>query len=353
MGIKNNMINRKNTGNSFFKGTAGALLLMVAAQCIIIGINTGSVSEIFPRLLQAWLNILRNNTYTGVIALGMCMVIVSGGIDLSVGSMTCAIGAVLMYLLDGTVGLLAAWGITGAPAYIIAIAASLLLGFLLGALNGVLIGYGRIPPFVATLGTMKIFRSVTQQLTMQFNPVVPSGYKQIASAKIGNQVLLPIVYWVAVTVIMSIILKKTSFGRKVVAVGSNEKAAEYSGINIKSVKCMGYAVCGLMCGIAAVVYVARIGSMDFANAGSGYEMEAIAAAVVGGTSMSGGRGSIAGAFLGMLVVGAINNVLNMMGAPTFLCDAVRGLIIIVAVLVQNPDRGSIGKLFLPKKKSQN
>lgn len=319
------------------QGTVAALLMMILVQCIVIGINEGSFTAIFPKFVQSWLNILRNNTYTGVITLGMCFVIVSGGIDLSVGSLTCAAGAVLMYLLDPAVGLLAKLGITGVPAYCIAICAAIAVGMLLGELNGLLVSFGRIPPFIATLGTMLIFRSVTQQLTKQFNPVVPDGFKQIASLKLGGQVFLPILYWVLVVIVMGILFRKTVFGKQVVAVGSNERAARFSGINVSAVKRRVYAISGIMCGIAAVLYVSRIGAMDFSNAGSGYEMDSIAAVVVGGTAMSGGKGSIAGAFLGTLIISVINSVLNMLGVPTFLCDAVRGAIIIFAVLVQRRD----------------
>ncbi len=311
-----------------------ALGAMLVLQCIVIGTGGDPLTMLPARLLQAWLNILRNNTYTGIIALGMCFVIVSGGIDLSVGSMLCAVGAALMFLIEPSTGLLAMIGIHGVPAYIIGIVLCIALGFGLGELNGFLITFGKIPPFVVTLGTMKIYRSVTQQLTKKFNPTVPDGFKMIVSPKIGGQVVLPILYWFLIFVLMYILYKKTVFGKYTVAIGSNERAARYSGIAVKSVKRRVYALCGVMCAVAAVIYVARIGSMDFANAGSGYEMEAIAAVVVGGTAMSGGKGSVAGAFVGMLIIGVMNNVLNTLGVPTFLCDAVRGAIIIFSVLVQ-------------------
>lgn len=317
--------------------TLFALLVMILLQAVVQGLNAGSFAGMFGKMWIAWLNILRNNTYAGVIALGMCFVIISGGIDLSVGSALCAIGASLLYLLDEANGPLAALGITGVPAYVIAIIAAMLIGAVMGALNGVLVAYGKLPPFIATLGTMKIFRSVTQQLTQQFNPSVPAGFKAIASTRIGNQIILPIVYWVVVAVIMHIIFKKTAFGRQTIAIGSNERAAKLSGIPVARVKLKIYALGGVMCAIGAIIYIARIGSMDFANAGSGYEMDAIAAVVVGGTSMAGGKGSLAGAFVGMLIIGVMNNILNTVGVPTFLCEAVKGLIIIFAVLLQKKD----------------
>ena len=342
---KNATLNKQGTLSNFKESwsknsilsTLFALVVMVLIQAVVQGINAGSFTGMFGKMWMAWLNILRNNAYAGVIALGMCFAIISGGIDLSVGSTLCAIGAALLYMLDEVNGPLAAMGITGPLAYIIAILAALVMGALMGGLNGALIAYGKLPPFIATLGTMKIFRSVTQQLTQTFNPAVPAGFKAIASARIGRQIILPIIYWVIMVIIMHIIFKKTAFGRQTIAVGSNEKAAKLSGINVAKVKMKIYALGGMMCATGAIIYIARIGSMDFANAGSGYEMDAIAAVVVGGTSMAGGKGSLVGAFIGMLIIGVMNNILNTVGVPTFLCEAVKGLIIIFAVLLQKKD----------------
>lgn len=317
--------------------TLVALIVMILVQSVVMTNLAGSFAGMFGKMGMAWLNILRNNTYAGIIGLGMCFVIISGGIDLSVGSMLCALGAMLMYLLDEGAGPLAALGITGAPAYAIAIVLIVIAGTVMGAMNGALISYGKLPPFIATLGTMKIFRSVTQQLTKTFNPTVPQGFKLIASAKIGGQVILPIIYWVLVVLAMHVIFKKTILGRQTIAIGSNERAAKLSGINVSKVKCKIYALSGMMVAIASVIYLARIGSMDFANAGSGYEMDAIAAVIVGGTSMAGGKGSLVGAFVGMLIMGVMNNILNSVGVPTFLCDAIKGAIIIFAVMLQKKD----------------
>ena len=318
--------------------TLFALLVMVLIQCVVLGNIAGSFLGMFGKLGTAWLNILKNNTYAGLIALGMCFAIISGGIDLSVGSMLCAMGAILMWLIDPGKGLLAQIGITGVPAYIIAILLIIGVGYVLGTINGSLIAYGGLPPFIATLGTQKIFRSVTQQICKKFSPEVPAGFKAITSTKIGGQVVLPIFYWIIVVIIMHIVFKKTGFGRRTIAIGSNERAAKLSGINVNRTKRNIYALTGVMCALATVVYVSRIGSMDFANAGSGYEMDAIAAVVVGGTAMSGGRGSLIGTFIGMLIMAVMNNILNSVGIPTFLTEAVKGAIIIFAVFIQKKDK---------------
>lgn len=320
--------------------TGLVLILMIVVQTAIMIYNfgEGSVGELLLSLLTNWLNILRNNAPVGIIALGMTFVIISGGIDLSVGSTLVAVGAMVMMVVDGSAtGLLAGMGITGVPAYIIAIAVGLVFGALLGWLTGVLIAHGKLPPFIATLGTMQIFRSVTQHLTQHANPSVPKGFLQIANLKIGSFYIMPILYWLAIAAVLYVVSKRTTFGRHVFAVGSNIRTARLSGINVNKVKRRIYMLTGMLVAIAAIIQVSRIGSMDYASAGSGYEMDAIAAVIVGGTSMSGGKGSIVGTVLGMLIIGVMNNLLTLFGVPPFLREACKGVIVIVAVLLQKKE----------------
>ncbi|QIK70878.1 ABC transporter permease [Erysipelothrix sp. HDW6C] len=319
--------------------TGIALLVMIALQTAALGFNYPS----FMAWLDAWvnnmLNILRNNASVGIIALGMTFVIISGGIELSVGSMLVAISAVLMLFIDGSAtGILTSIGITGLPAYIIGIIVALAMGILLGTGTGLLISKGKIPPFIATLGTMKIFRSVTQHFMQSVTPTVPAGFLNIANYKIGGRYLLPIIYWIIAALILAYVAKKTRFGRRIFAIGSNQRAAKLSGINVDRVRIGIYTLIGFLVAIASVLQVARIGSMDFANAGSGYEMDAIAAVIVGGTSMSGGRGSIAGTVLGTLIIAVMNNLLNLLGVPPFLREAFKGLIVVFAVLLQKKEQ---------------
>lgn len=313
-------------------------MIVVQTAIMIYNFGEGSVGELMLSLLTNWLNILRNNAPVGIIALGMTFVIISGGIDLSVGSTLVAVGAMVMMVVDGSAtGLLAGMGITGVPAYIIAIAVGLVFGALLGWLNGVLIAHGKLPPFIATLGTMQIFRSVTQHLTQHANPSVPKGFLQIANLKIGSFYIMPILYWLAIAAVLYVVSKRTTFGRHVFAVGSNIRTARLSGINVNKVKRRIYMLTGMLVAIAAIIQVSRIGSMDYASAGSGYEMDAIAAVIVGGTSMSGGKGSIVGTVLGMLIIGVMNNLLTLFGVPPFLREACKGVIVIVAVLLQKKE----------------
>ncbi|MDO5399671.1 MAG: ABC transporter permease [Eubacteriales bacterium] len=318
--------------------TALVLVLMVIIQTAVMVAKADPGTSLGLSIFNNWLNILRNNAPVGIIALGMTFVIISGGIDLGVGSTLVAVGAMVMVLIDGApTGVLTKMGITGVPAYLIGIAGGVLFGAVLGELTGMLIAHGKLPPFIATLGTMKIFRSVTQQLMQHANPSVPKGFLNIANYRIGGFSVLPIFYWLILAAVLYLVSKRTTFGRHVFAIGSNVKTAKLSGINVNKVKRRIYALMGVLVSVAAIIQVSRIGSMDYASAGSGNEMDAIAAVIVGGTSMAGGKGSIVGTVLGMLIIGVMNNLLTLFGVPPFLREAFKGIIVIVAVLLQKKE----------------
>ena len=319
--------------------TGCVLVLMVILQTVALGFRDASFGAWLQRWGKNWINILRNNAGVGIVALGMTFVIISGGIDLAVGSTMTAVGAVLMVIINGyPTGLLTSVGITGPWAYVIGIAAALVVGSLVGVINGSLIAYRKLPPFIVTLGMMKICRSVTQQCMQNVGVKVPAGFLAIANTKIGGETILPILYWLVLALVLHIVSRHTPFGRRIYAIGSNERTARLSGIHVERVKTWIYILMGALVAVTAVIQVARIGSMDYANAGSGYEMDAIAAVVVGGTSMSGGKGSIGGTVLGMLIIAVMNNLLNLMGVPPFLREAFKGAIVIVAVLLQRKEK---------------
>ena len=319
--------------------TGCVLVLMVILQTVALGFRDASFGAWLQRWGKNWINILRNNAGVGIVALGMTFVIISGGIDLAVGSTMTAVGAVLMVIINGyPTGLLTSVGITGPWAYVIGIAAALVVGSLVGVINGSLIAYRKLPPFIVTLGMMKICRRVTQQCMQKVGVKVPAGFLAIANTKIGGETILPILYWLVLALVLHIVSRHTPFGRRIYAIGSNERTARLSGIHVERVKTWIYILMGALVAVTAVIQVARIGSMDYANAGSGYEMDAIAAVVVGGTSMSGGKGSIGGTVLGMLIIAVMNNLLNLMGVPPFLREAFKGAIVIVAVLLQRKEK---------------
>ena len=332
---------RANWTNVPLFSTAIAFLIMVILQTLVLGFNYDSIGSWFQSWLNNWINILRNNASIGIIALGMTLVIMTAGIDLAVGSTLVVTGALAMILLDtSTRGVLGLLGLTGVPAFIVTIILVVLFGYLLGTIIGLAITKGKVPPFIVTLGAMMIFRSVTQHFMQGYNPKVPIEFLQIASFKIGNYMIMPVIYWAIIAYILYYVSKRTTFGRQIIAVGSNERAAKLSGVNVEKVQLRVYALMGLLVSIAAIIQVSRIGSMDFSNAGRGMEMDAIAAAVVGGTSMSGGRGFIIGTIFGMLIIAVMNNLLNLFGVPPFLREAFKGVIVIGAVLLQRKEKTS-------------
>ena len=315
--------------------TGVVLIVMIVLQTLALGFDFPTFGDWLARWLMNWNNILRNNAGIGMIALGMTFVIISGGIDLAVGSTLVAIGAVVMMMIDaGPKGVLLNMGITGPAAYAIAIVVGVAFGALLGEITGLLVTKGKLPPFIATLGTMKICRSVTQHFMQGYTPQVPKGFLQIASYPIAGHLLMPIIYWLLFAILFHVISKRTVFGRQIVAVGSNERAARLSGVDVQKVKRGVYSLIGMMVAFSAILQVARIGSMDYANAGSGNEMDAISAVIVGGTSMAGGRGYILGTVFGTLIIAVMNNLLNLLGVPPFLREAFKGVIVIGAVLLQ-------------------
>ena len=315
-----------------------ALIVMLVLQTYALGFNQGSIGAWAKFWFDNTFNVLRANTSVGMIALGMTLIIITGGIDLAVGSTLAGVGTVLMVMIDtGENGVLIRLGITGIPAFAIGIAVALLAGVGIGAIIGGLVTKGRIPPFIVTLGVMNVVRSVAQYFTKSYTPTVPAEFQTIANTMILGQRPMTIIYWVVLAVIFYLIMKNTAFGRYVYAVGSNERTTRLSGINTDKVKMKVYMLSGLVVAIAAVAQLSRLGGMDVASAGSGYELDAIAAVVVGGTAMSGGRGSIVGTVLGVLIIGIMNNLLILLGVDSFLTDAFKGAIVVAAVLMQRKE----------------
>jgi len=244
-----------------------------------------------------------------------------------------------MTMIDtGEHGFLVKFGITGLPAYIIGIVVALTVGVAIGGIIGLMVTKGRIPPFIVTLGMMNVVRSVAQYFTKSYTPTVPAGFQAISNTDVLIDRPLMVVYWLIIAMVFYYIMNNTAFGRHVYAVGSNERTTRLSGINADRVKLKVYMITGLVVSIASIMYLFRLGGMDVASAGNGYEMDAIAAVVVGGTAMSGGKGSIVGTVLGMLIIGIMNNLLILLGVDSFLSAAFKGAIVVIAVLMQRKEK---------------
>jgi ribose transport system permease protein len=289
-------------------------------------------SVLSPYFLQVknLLNILRQVSYSGMIALGMTFVIISGGIDLSVGSLAAFNGSMgilcLNYLMNklGNEYLAMAGGILTA----------LLLGVLSGALNGFLITRGKIAPFIVTLGSMAIFRSLALFIGSAGEIRSVSGRYGTFGMESILFVPVPVVAMIILTVVLTLVLNNTRYGRYLCAVGSNVRVAVFSAINVNRIKLTAYTLCGLIVSVSAVMLSSRFNAVSTSNLGMGYELDAIAAVIIGGTPMTGGRGTVWGTIMGAIILGIINNMLNMLGVSPYLQGTVKGLVIIGAVYIQ-------------------
>jgi ribose/xylose/arabinose/galactoside ABC-type transport system permease subunit len=265
-------------------------------------------------------NLLTDNAFLGIVAVGMTFVILSGGIDLSVGSIVAVAGVVLGALLQA-----------GQPG-IIAIAAALAVGTATGLVNGSLVSWGGLPPFIVTLGMMSVARGAALLFT-EGRPVsgFDEGFRSLATGSVAF-VPAPVVIMLVVYVVAHVVLTKTTFGRYVYAIGGNEEATRLSGVLVRRQKTLIYGVSGLMSAVAAVILTARLNSAQ-PIAGMMYELDAIAATVIGGTSLMGGEGTLAGTLVGALIMGVLRNGLNLLGVSSFLQQIVIGAVIVIAVLV--------------------
>lgn len=292
------------------------------------------ISTISPEFRQPgnFLNLLRQASFNGLIAFGMTCVILSGGIDLSVGS-TFALSAIVCAEMIGH----------GVPV-IVAVPVALLVGVALGLISGLLVTKGRLQPFIATLITMTAYRGLAMILTdgKPISRLAESSGDSILFKAMGKgnfiftfapdfKIPIPIIILVVVFGIMYFMLKHTTFGRRLYATGSNAKCAALSGVNIDRVKMSVYAISGFLSAMAGLIMISRVDSAQ-PIMGSGYELDAIAAVALGGTSMNGGRGRIAGTIAGVLIIAVLNNGLNILGVTSYYQSVVKAVVILVAVL---------------------
>lgn len=268
------------------------------------------------------LNVLRQVSIVAIISVGMTLVILTAGIDLSVGSVMAFTGAI------------AAGVITSGVAFPIAIVICMVVGLLLGTANGLIVAIGGVPSFIATLAVMVIARGMTLVYT-QGNPIVISdpGFRFVGGGSIAG-IPFPILLMVVIFIIMYWVLKHTTFGRYIYAIGGNEEATRLAGIPVKRVKIAVYALAGLFSSISALIYTSRLMSAQ-PNAGAGIELDAIAAVIIGGTRLTGGKGGVTGTLIGALIMGVLDNMLNLMNVSPFYQDIAKGIVILVAVLVDS------------------
>lgn len=293
-------------------GALIALILLIAGISII--------SPQF-RTLSNFLSLLRQSSINGLIAFGMTFVILTGAIDLSVGSILALSTAFCAGMIT-----------SGVPAGL-AIIISLIIGAFLGSLSGILVTKGRLQPFIATLITMTVYRGITMIYT-NGKPISNLGDSAILKA-IGKGSFLgipiPVIILFVIFAIFAFLLTNTTFGRRIYATGSNWKSAKLAGVNIDKTKMIAYIISGVMSALSGTILLSRLNSAQ-PTLGTGYELDAIAAVALGGTSMNGGRGKIYGTLIGVLIIAVLNNGLNILGVSSYYQDVVKGIVILIAVL---------------------
>ena len=291
------------------------LLLVLALLFVFFGVSSPVFFQ-FSNLM----NLLRQTAIYGIIALGMVFVIISSGIDLSVGSVL------------GFSGTLTALMITNYVPVYIAITLAVIACAVIGLINGVLIYDGNVPPFIATMGMMSLVRAILMLMTgARMISGFPQEFLRIAQINIFGVPFLAVV-WILLTIIALFIAKKTVFGRNVYAYGSNKESARLSGINVRQTVYGVYIFSAIMCAIAGILISSRLANAA-PTTGTGFELDAIAAAVVGGASLSGGEGSIIGTFLGAIIMSTLRQGGTLLGINAFIMEIVIATLIIVAVLL--------------------
>ncbi|MFC6099128.1 ABC transporter permease [Olivibacter domesticus] len=299
-----------------------ALLLM----CVVLSL----LSDKFLTFANGW-NVLRQISVNVCISVGMTLVILTAGIDLSVGSILAFSGAIAAGLLKFGIAL---------PTYDLyigftllgALLAGTLVGAALGTFNGFVITKFKVPPFVATLAMLTIARGFTMLWTKGY-PISSLG-KEFSFIGTGWFLGIPVLVWIAAIVVLlaTILTNRTAFGKYIYAIGGNESAAKLSGININSVKIWVYALAGILAAVGGIMVTSRLNSAQ-PNAGLSYELDSIAAVVIGGTSLAGGRGTIIGTVLGAMIIGVLNNGLVLMDVSPFWQQVVKGVVILLAVII--------------------
>ncbi|WP_435169236.1 ABC transporter permease [Falsirhodobacter sp. 1013] len=287
---------------------------------IVVSVLMGFASDNFFSVSNIF-NVLRQVSIVAILAVGMTFVILTGGIDLSVGAVmalagTIAAGLMVNFGMPGWVGLLAGLGV----------------GVVLGVFNGFMVAWGRMPAIIVTLATMGIARGLGLIYSGGY-PIsgIPSWISWFGVGRIGI-VPVPVIAMVIVYAVAWVLLQRTAFGRHVYAIGGNELAAKLSGVKTQRVKLAVYAISGVTAAIAALILTGRLMSGQ-PNAGVGFELDAIAAVVLGGTAIAGGRGLILGTLIGAILLGILNNGLNLMGINPYMQDVIKGLIILLAIYI--------------------
>jgi len=326
--------------------TAGPAIALILLCILGFILNPAFISE------GNIANILTRSAFIGIIAVGATFVITAGGIDLSVGSMAAVIAGVMIITMNAAVD---SFGVS-LTTVLLGCGFSLILGLGAGFINGFLTTKGKIEAFIVTLGTMGIYRSLVTYFadggTLSLNFDVRGIYRPVYYESVFG-VPIPVIVFAIVAIVGWIVLNRTAFGRYCMAIGSNEAVARYSAINVDRVRTITYIIQGLCVSLATIIYVPRLGSAS-STTGVLWELEAIAAVIIGGTMLKGGFGRIGGTVIGALILTSIGNILNLTDIiSNYLNGTVQGVIIVVAVLLQRGDWGGFKFLAKPEQNTKD
>ncbi len=304
-----------------FLARYGLLIALVMLATVFTALSQAVSGQQFFLTERNLLQIALQASINAVIAVGMTFVITSGGIDLSVGSIVALVGIVIAAALKG-------WGVSPYGALLIGVA----VGVLCGSINGLLITRANLPPFIATLGTMGIFRGLAL-IFSEGRPQYGLGeeFVQAFAGQVGP-IPIPVIIAAIVAVIFAFVLVRTKIGEYTIAIGGNEETARLSGINVKTYKVIVYAMCGGLAGLGGVILTARIRAAE-PIAGASFELDAIAATVMGGTSLIGGEGTVWGTIIGALFISLVRNGMNVLNVQAYWQQLVIGAVIILAVVI--------------------
>jgi ribose/xylose/arabinose/galactoside ABC-type transport system permease subunit len=334
-------LNHKRSASEMLRDQRVILLILIAAIILIVG-------SINPRMFDGknWLSVFASIAVGGLLTMSMAMLLLSGGIDLSIGNIMILSGVVISVLLTGggqTASYAPDSAITGEEAIsggVATLPVALLAGFGIaigcGALNGLIVAKSKCMPLIITLGMSNVYYGLALIISGGKFLSFQQQFEGLRIAKIGEVIPITLIIFIAMVFVAWVLINRTKFGRRIVAIGGNEENARLSGIKVDKYKILTYTISGLFCGIATILYASRLDSIT-AGGGAGYELTALSAAIIGGVTFDGGKGTILGAFLGIVFMGIVTNAMNILGVDSYVQTVVSGIIVVVAVIISNLD----------------
>ena len=312
--LKERLLNKRVLLDAVYS-QSGFLIILI----IVLSLTAGLLNPNFLQL-KNFRNIIQQNVSLGIVSVGVGLVLITGNIEISVGSMISFMGIILSMLVVQTENIL------------LAVTVTILIGFALGIINGTIVAKSKVASFIISLGMLLVYRGAALVITHGYHFPLEGRFTWIGRENLGGVFPVPILMFILVFIFAFFLLRFTKYGRMLYAIGGNEKSAYLSGINVDLYKILNYGLCGALTGFATLILISRLG-VAYSNTGERYALDSLAAVVVGGTSLYGGKGSALGLLLGVIVFGLITNILNLVHVDPYWRDVVVGIIIVIAVII--------------------